>query len=290
MKWLFFIFGLFFVLISCKKSSKEEVSELYPVVFRINHLYSDLPEPKAVTVFSSADSLLNKYGVLHYFVFDAEGKFIHRLKQVKGDSSFGEISDKLKIGQYTFVMVSCTNELNVGANLTSLAATKVKSLANSGDIFYKKLTLNVTAAGISRDVVLDRIVGCVEIRITDRVADNISRIELQIDNETPYFNLNTDLVDPTYSEVRSVSDEVNDSNRSAFSLGLLLLNDQVPISATIKLFDANSVLIKSKKFTGIQNIRRKKVSVTGKMSDFMSVGFKIGYDEAWLSDSTVINF
>lgn len=290
MKKLSFIFGLFFVLLSCKDSSNDEASDVYPVVFRISQIRSSLPEIKTATAFTSADSLLNKYGVLHYFVFDAAGKFVHQMKQVRGDSSFGEISDQLKIGQYTFVMISCTNELNVGANLISLAATKVKSVANSGDIFYKKLALSVTSDGIFQSVTLDRIVGCVEIRITDRVADNISRIELQIDNETPYFNLSTDLVDPTYSEIRSVSDDVNASNRSAFKLGLLLLNDQVPVSATIKLFDVNNVLVKSKKITGIQNIRRQKVTAAGKMSDFMSTGFTVGYDETWSPDSTLINF
>lgn len=290
MKKLVLISALFFALLSCKDSSKDEVSDVYPVVFKIGNVYTDLSETKVATTFASADSTLNKYGVLHYFVFDAAGKFVHQLKQVKGDSSFGFISDQLKIGQYTIVIISCTDEINVGANLVTLAATKVKSTVKSGDIFYKKFALTVTAEGVSKSVTLDRIVGSVEMRITDRIADNISRIELKIDKETPYFNLSTDAVETGNVEERSAVAEVSDLNRNSFSLGLLILNDQIPLTATVNLFDSSNVLVKSKRIPGLQNVRRKKLVLVGKVSDFMSAGFEVGYDETWSPDSTEVNF
>ncbi|MGV3706161.1 MAG: FimB/Mfa2 family fimbrial subunit [Arcticibacter sp.] len=285
---------LLFSLFSCESSSEDsaqdEASNTHLVEFKIGNIYEDLPELKAASSFSSADSTLNQFGFLYYLVFDATGKFLHQIKQTKGDASFGLVSDQLKIGEYTAVLVSCTNEILISPNLTLLNSTKLRSTSNTGDIFYKKVSFNVTADGFSQPVLLERIIGCVEMRITDRIADNVAKIEFAIENEMQFFNVNTNQVETTTIEFRSTSAELTSSNRNTFKLNLLILNDQVPLIATVKLFDSSNGVIKAKKITGIQNVRRKKTILLGKMSDFLSGGFSVGYDDAWSPDSTIINF
>jgi|GEM_PF-1484245 len=281
-------------LFSCKSSSEDSTQDgapnLHPVEFKIGNIYEDLPELKTASTFSSGDSALNRLGFLYYLVFDATGKFVHQIKQSKGDVSFGLVSDQLKAGQYTAVLVSCTDEMVISGNLTLLTNTKLKTTSNTGDIFYKKLSFNVTADGFSQPVLLDRVVGCVEMRITDRIADNVAKVEFTIENEMLYFNVNTDLVEIANPESRSTSAEVTSANRNAIKLDLLVWNDQVPLVATVRLLDASNAIIKWKKITGIQNIRRKKTILLGKMSDFLNGGFSVGYDDRWIPDSTVINF
>jgi len=288
-KYIFYLFSALF-LSSCKDSSEDVVEPTYPLVITIKNIHSDLPVTKSASVFNSVDSLLNNPGVLHYLVFDATGKFVHQKKQLKGDQAFGQISDELKIGQYTVVLLSSTGDITMGTTITTLAATKVLSTATSGDIFYKKLSVNITAQGVSESVLLDRLIGCVQARILDRIADNITKIELQVENETPYLNINTGDVETANKEARSVSAYVNASNRNSFTLGLLIMNNQVPITANLNFFDASNKVITTKKVPGIINIRGKMVSVEGRLSEFMSAGFTIGYNDTWSSDSTIVYF
>jgi hypothetical protein len=245
---------------------------------------------KGATTFNSPDLLLNNLGELYYFVFDATGRFVHQKKQLKGDPSFGQISDELKVGQYTIVLLSCTGSITVGTTITTLAATKIMSTPASGDIFYKKLAVTVTAQGISESVLLDRVVGCVQIRVMDRISDNIAKVEFQIENETPYFGINTGEVEVGNLESRSVSADLNDSNRGSLTLGLLIMNNQAPITANLKFFDASNNMITAKRIPGIVNIRGTKVSVEGRLSEFMSAGFTVSYNDTWPSDSTIVYF
>jgi len=275
---------------SCRDSSEDVVEQTYPLVITIKNINnSELPAIKSASVFNSVDSLLNNFGVLNYLVFDATGKFVHQKKQLKGDETFGQISDELKVGQYTVILLSTTGEITMGANITTLAATKVVSTATSGDIFYKKVSVNVTPQGVTESLFLDRMIGCVQVRIEDRVTDNIARIELQVENETPYFNINTGEVYSDTKEGRSVSASVNDSNRDSFTLGLLLMNNQVPIIANLRFLDASNKMIMTKRLPAITNVRAQRVSVEGKISEFMSVGFTIGYNDAW-SDTIIVRF
>jgi hypothetical protein len=278
------------LLASCRKPSEDMVAQTYPLVISTKNIHSELPVTKSASVFNSVDSLLNNLGVLNYLVFDATGKFVHKKKQVKGDESFGEITDELKVGQYTVILLSSTGDLTIGSALTTLSSTKIMSTATSGDIFYKKLSVNITPQGVTESVLLDRMVGCVQVRVTDRVADNISRIELLIENETPFLNINTGDVETVTKEARSVSANVNASNRTSFSLSLLIMNNQAPIIASLKFFDASNNMITTKKLPAITNARGQKVSAEGKLSEFMSVGFTIGYNNTWPSDSTIVYF
>lgn len=290
-RYFFYLFLTLFVFSSCKESSEEDVVvQKVPVVMRLEHVRSSLPELKSASTLSSTDSLLNKFGVVYYIMFDATGKYMHQKKQVKGDESFGEIKDELKVGQYTVVLLCSTSEMIVSSTFTTLTSAKVKATATSGDIYYKKLSINVTEQGLTQSVLLDRIIGCVQIRIKDRIADNVAKIELQTEDETPMFNVGTDVVDTNTKEKRSTSVAVDATNRSSFTLGLLVLNDQLPLTATVNLYDSSNKLLKTKKIPGIVNLRNQKVSVEGKLSDFMSAGFTIGFNDTWSSDSTIVNF
>lgn len=289
-KYLFYLLSAFFLFCSCENSTEDVVEQTYPIIINVLNLKGDaLPVTKGASVSNSVDSLLNTFGVLNYLVFDATGKFVHQKKQLKGDEAFGQISDELKIGQYTVVLISSTGEIRMGANSTSLTATKIGSTANSGDIFYKKLIVNITSQGVNESLVLDRVVGCLQVSIKDRIPDNITSIELQVENETPYFNVYTGEVDIATKEQRLVSASVNSSNRDSFTLGLLLMNNQIPLIAQVRFLDASNKTIMMKQLPAITNVRGQRVSAEGNISDFVSSGFSVGYNNTW-SDTIVVHF
>lgn len=283
------ILFLILVFFSCKDSSEDVAEATYPVLISIKNLGGELPGSKNALTFDSVDSLLNNFGVIHYLVFDATGKFVRHKTQLKTDEVFGQISDELKPGQYTLVLLGSTRGISIGTNLTSLAATKIASLSTSGDIFYKKTSVNVTSQGIKESLFLDRMTGCVVVKIEDRITDNIKKIELQVENETPYFNINTAEVDLGTKEERLVGETVTVSNRDSFNLGLLLINNQIPIIANLRFLDASNKLILAKRLPAITNIRGNWVSAEGKLSEFTSAGFTIGFNSAWL-DTIVVRF
>lgn len=289
-KYFLYLFLILFFC-SCKNSSEEDtVIQKESVVISLDQVKSSLPEIKSASTLSNGDSLLNKLDVIYYLVFDATGKYMHQKKQLRSDVGFGEIKDELKVGQYTIVLFSCTDELNLGSTFSALSNALVRTTAKTGDIYYKKMQINVTDQGITQSVLLNRIVGCVQIRVKDRIADNVTKIELLTADEMPYFSLNTDKAQATPIETRSTSVIVDDTNRSSLTLGLLLLNDQVPMTIIINLYDASNKVIKTKRIANIVNVRGQKVSVEGRLSDFMSAGFTIGYDTSSPMDSTIVNF
>lgn len=289
-KYLCYLFLAFFLFSSCENSTEDVVEQTSPLIINVLNLKGDtLPVTKGASVSNSIDSILNNFGVLNYLVFDATGKFVHQKKQLKGDEAFGQITDELKIGQYTVVLISSTGEIRLPTNITTLTATRMSSAANSGDIFYKKLTVNIPPQGVIESVLLDRIVGCLQVRIEDRITDNIKTIELQVENEMPYFNINSGMVETTAKEQRLVSASVNASNRDSFNLGLLLMNDQIPLIAQVRFLDASNKTITMKQLPPITNVRGQRISAEGTISDFMSLGFSVGYNDTW-SDTIVVRF
>lgn len=292
MKRLLFLLGFFSMLISCKEPDKEDDSLLYDVKLNLSNIRSEITdlENSSRQSVSETDTSLNKVNYIYYAVFDATGKFEKQIRQSKPNVDFGTISDQLKQGDYTVVLMATEGEIVFSESPVGLAKLKISTLPATGDFFFKKMRITVSSAGLNTPVTLERIVGYLELNVEGPIEENIAKIDLVVDNEIAYYNLESELAETTYSTVsRSVSANVTSQNRSSFKLGMFVLNNRLPLTVYIRTTSTSNV-VKSKMVSGIQIEHRKKISLIGKLSDLLAAGTKISINDSWLEEPTVIRF
>lgn len=292
MKRLLFFVGFLSLCISCKEPDKEDDALLYNVKLNLSNIRSEITDLKSSPSLSvsEADTSLNKLNYIYYAVFDATGKFEKQIRQSKPNVDFGIISDQLKQGDYTIILMATGGEIVFSESPASLTKLKISTLPATGDFFFKKMRITVSSAGVNTPVTLERIVGYLELNVEGTIEDNIAKIELVVDNEIAYYNLESEAAETAYSPVsRSVSENVTSQNRSSFKLGMFILNDRLPLTVYIRTTTTSNV-VKSKMVSGIQIEHRKKTSLIGKLSDLLAAGTKISINDAWLEEPTVIRF
>ena len=282
---------MLFFLAACDKSNKDTPDNLYPVKFEVDNIQKTTAEmgTSGVITSSTADTALNKLGVLNYIVFDEAGKYVHQIQQLSTDVNFGVFSDQLKVGRYTVVLIGSTGEIMLPGTPITLSVTKLRALGGSGDIFFKKSDVTVSSTGLSQNFLLKRIVGYLELKSTSPIPSNVAKISLSVVNETTSFAFATESVDLTAIEKMTVNKDVTAINRSNYSIGKYIMNDQQPLSVQVMTFDVAGSLLKSKTVT-VKIERNEKATMSANMTDLMSAGIGFTLDYAWKVDSTSIPF
>jgi hypothetical protein len=177
-------------LFSCKKEHSKSIQtgKKYPVLFNVTNFTT---KQSTFGVRHGAHSLadtVNAGGagidILYYAVYNG-GMGVHG-RIVMQDSSmanFGTVTDSLPPGQYQVVFIGGKKGLTeVYGGRT--AADRFSYPDNKWqDTFWDEFNITVGNDGISQNVTLARIVGKLELDITDNIPANADSIVLAVDTE-----------------------------------------------------------------------------------------------------------
>ncbi|EOR95570.1 hypothetical protein ADIARSV_1253 [Arcticibacter svalbardensis MN12-7] len=292
MKNILLLTSMVFFLFACNKSNIDKPDILYPVQVQVAldvSPFKDMGSPGTITS-STADTALNKLGVLYFSVFDETGKFLHQVEQLRASPNFGVFSDQLKVGKYTIVVTASTGEILISNAPLTLSVTKFKAISASGDIFFIKSDITVTSEGLIQKLFLKRPVSYLELKSTSAIASTVSKISFSVINEAPYFWCATEVVDLNIIEKSTVIKDVTTANRSNFSIGKYIMNDQQLLSIQISTLDAAGGVIKSKTIGSIKMERNKMRSISANLTDLMAVGIGLDLNDEWQVDTISIPF
>src|SRR6185312_12526252 len=120
--------------------------------------------------------------ILYYAAYDNFGTPAHNfvLKQDSSMAGFGTITDSLLAGTYEITLVAGKKGLQYigGANISNAGFTygSTKWL----DTFWDDFTITVGSSGISQDVTLKRVVGKLELNITDAIPANADSLVINV--------------------------------------------------------------------------------------------------------------
>ncbi|NCD72258.1 hypothetical protein [Mucilaginibacter agri] len=192
-------------LFSCKKDKsvtpEKQPSTIavtkYPVSFSASAFSSQTSAfgTKAVNGVKKTQALKDQISFLQYYVtrIDSPGIIIKTVIQKSTDANFGTIRDTLPNGNYRIVFLGTeTKDIDVAAYNNSyednpeslwplyvfddIPGSYPLSPSSMGDVFLKVLTLTVTTR-TNTDIVMDRLVGKINVVIQDAIPANVTRIE-----------------------------------------------------------------------------------------------------------------
>jgi hypothetical protein len=181
-------------LFSCKREQSASTApkgKKYPVTFRVANLSShqtnfairngahNLSDTVDVNAFSGVS-------VLYYAPYDNQFGFpadAHITRQDITMPNFGTVTDSLPAGNYTIIMIAGQTGLQAGYFRPGSDGFGYGS-PHWHDTFWQSVVINVGAGGVSQDITLKRVVGKLEVNLTDAIPANADSLLINVNPET----------------------------------------------------------------------------------------------------------
>lgn len=177
---------------SCKKSEKTATPQpvnsdkTYTAHFDVSTSTSNTKSTNSLQTNSvPADAPLSAVAnKLFYYVYNSSGQLIAQLVQDSTATNFGQITDTFSPGSYNIVMVAYrvtpqTLFFFVAPSNTSTYST-ADFKAQGCDAFFKTFSLTVTNSAVTQSVELSRVVGQLQIEITDAIPAGTTSLQIQV--------------------------------------------------------------------------------------------------------------
>ena len=163
---------------------------------------------------------------------------------------------------------------------------------NAGDMFFKKIAFNVGESAVVQPVTLDRIVGKLEVNITDRVPESAWYLTFDIEYDALSFHFDSESGRHTADSSR-VGAEIKPSERGqlGYRYEKFLLNTTTPMKITISCYDIYRKLIAQKTVNSVRIHRNRRTILTGKLFDNrVESGFNVTLNSKWDEETEEIPF
>ncbi|MXV52611.1 hypothetical protein GS399_16680 [Pedobacter sp. HMF7647] len=285
---------------SCKKDGQtakqepQKSTKLYPLTFRVGQFSTDI-KPFGTTVSDLKDQI--KY--LHYFVYfpnyEQDGPFIHTIDQVADSTeNFGTIKDSLAAGEYYIGFAggntSKFKNYYIGEGSGSEARPGLTQNIPFCDSFGYLYHVTITGEQVTKDIVMQRMVAKITVKVTDALPANVAKFVLTKHNSSPLVDMTG--LNGIYLHVgewpdQTVSYQVKpaDIGKKNFSLHSYVYSN--PQSFTLDCYDTNGKLITSRELLPPYAIERnKQYNFSGKLFESNS-SFQISVDDQWTGSESI---
>ncbi len=291
MKKAVFLLGMMTIIFfSCKKehSTSTPPGKKYRVTFNVANFTS---RQSNLAVKHGASSLADTVnasagiGILYYAVYTG-GIGVHGriLKQDSSMADFGTVIDSLPAGQYQVVFVGGKN----GLIETYTGRTAADNFSYPGnkwqDTFWDEFVITIGSGNISQNVTLKRVVGKLELDITDNIPANADSLVITVDPEATNFVNDGGMPSPpggtvTYSE-KIPAGAIGHSN---FTMDRIIGNTAVTATVTITCKDSGNQTIATATASNVTIQANTKTILSGNLfsTSPASQHFTIKADTAW---------
>lgn len=305
MKKAFLILSLPLLLFSCSKNSVDKPAEQAeaarkPLTLNIKDLiqsHEDLP---------ARDDNQVTLSDVYYIVYSSNGTKLNYIHQdtVNNKATFGTIQDSLAPGVYTVALLASEKPLymeNVvnNNNISSHSIASINPPVNgfsvlpAGQIFYKKFQVEVQPEGDlpSIDVVLDRIVGKLQIELFDALSQSTPNgygaVGVKMDPVAPFFSISESKVLPTNDIWVGMGIRTSRTTFENYFIG-----SDYEFNVTITYFEESGGYL-SKTIEHVKCIANKKTIIRGYLygdpQNPGGSGLQLRLNQSWSADSTVID-
>lgn len=262
-----------------------------------------------------------------YIAYDSEGTEVSRIKQYlslgtatrflipeffpdrdtpeefAGQQVFGCIKDSLPAGQYTIVMIASTQEYSINTRSETALRYVFDSFVGSSfyydrgldswsraeDTFFKKFPLTVEEKDSQHNVVLERIVGKVEINVLDSKPGTAYKFLFVNENEAFRFS-DEQPFGGTLDILNEENIQATDGKANLF-YSKFLLNTVSPVDVIINVYE-NDVPTATKRIEGVRFYKNKRTILTGNIytPKANTTGFTVTVNDEFDADSVVVAF
>jgi hypothetical protein len=279
------------IFFSCKKdhSKSGPAGKKYPVTFNVTNFMSKQGNFAIRHGANSLADTVNASGaldILYYAVYNS-GIGVHGVitKQDSSMANFGTVTDSLPPGQYQVVFIGGKKGL-IDTYSGRTAADNFSYPGNKWqDTFWDEFDITIGNDGISQNVTLKRIVGKLELDITDNIPANADSLVIKVDPEaTSLMNDGGQPMGPpfgtvTYSE-KIPAGAIGHAN---FTMDRIIGNAVTPFTVTITCKDSGNQTIASATASNVTVQANTKTVLSGNLfaTSPASQHFTIKADTTW---------
>jgi hypothetical protein len=299
MKSLFPLIILAFIFTGCQKSGNtpEPQTEVKKteVTFTVADFAQSVKGFAAVNTkgtMAVGDTLSNYADNLYYAIYNADGSFLKSGTQTKTDANFGRVTEQLAPGNYDVVMAAYKGLLYIffGSG-TSYSQTYFNppSPYSWVEVFSKSVNINVAATPLTQSVRLDRIVGALDIVLTDVMPASADHISVTLNNEA--YNILAKTGTPTMTGTVTPSFAVSAADKGARNkkISLLIGNTTSDLNLTLQAFDAANNKLAEKAIT-TRIYKNQRTTLSGSLFGPTTAGFTVFVNPVWNPSGAVVTF
>lgn len=257
---------------------------------------------ESMTRRTTENKLSDHISKLRYFVMESYGNTGGELALVKkieqdydvDNENFGSMTFDLENGEYTVFVIGEERNEREGYSAVNNPVPRVflsfgHDLSSPiGDIFMSRQKIIVDNGDVTADFVLDRIVGQLEVRITDAIPVGTTHVDVILYNEVDHYYFDVDDLSPSRINLYSARVESEDIGSTTFSRKLFVLRSGGPVlNIEVRAYDGNGRVIASRIKDNVEIQRNKKTILTS--SDFFktpvdpsSSDVKVELNAAWV--------
>ncbi|MDN5286998.1 MAG: hypothetical protein JWR38_3272 [Mucilaginibacter sp.] len=212
----------------------------------------------------------------YYIVYNSSGKLVHEVEQDSTMSDFGTITDGLPAGTYACYFGAGQHYFYPEIYLSAFLNYRKGELDTWEDWFYKKITLTVTDSNINQDIILERMVGQLQLNIEDTIPASVSNITITTIGEMRNYDYLQGAY--TYPQDREVSVIVPSLN---FKRTLLIGNTLTPITVKITCYDSKKNVVAQRTISNVQFTKNVKTILSGKLFTASKGDFAVGVNNTF---------
>lgn len=282
-------------LFSCKRehsASTTPQGKKYPVTFNVANFLSRQTNfairHGANHLADTVNAAASGADILYYLVYDQFGALVHGIPVVQDSTmaNFGMITDSLPAGLYEFDFAAGKKGLQVLGYGRIATATFNYGSTKWQDSFWDDFTTTLGTGGISEAITLKRVVGKLEINLTDAIPANADSLEINVNPETNNLRFDSGQPDGPPSGVVNYSEKIPASaiGTTNFTMDRLIGNTAIPYTVIITCFDASHNLIGSATVNNVTTPANMKTILSGNLfgtPPANSQTFTIKIDTAW---------
>ncbi|MFD0795233.1 hypothetical protein ACFQZX_16550 [Mucilaginibacter litoreus] len=280
------VFGL--ILFSCTKSHNplpddepSDNTKTFGVTFNVLQESESTKSLNSNLKTNSNTSITGFTDHLVYQVYDSAGKLITTLKQDSASSNYGRISDTFAPGKYNIVIIAAKGGV--------IKASEGYFYPNGYDSFFKQIPITVTDHAINKDIVLERVVGKLQLKILDAIPTTVASLKMEVVGDVS-FSLPAGGINQksnTLTITKSIPDSLKGNQN--VTITTYIANTFEPFKVNIYAYDASG---KTLHYAVVNDVSCQKNTVTllsGKLFENAQTGIHITFPE-WGTDPNVIHF
>jgi hypothetical protein len=286
---------------ACKKDNnaggtKPEVeAKKYDVTFNVDGFAQTVSEFNSANkqTLDIGDTLKNYAKHFSYRVYNSAGAQVNAIDQYDPDDArFGKITDQLPAGTYKVLFAAANGEnlylLPVDANYKNVQITSYMG-GFWNDTFMKQLDLTV-GSNTTQTVRLDRVVGAVEVNITDAIPADVSIIEITSKTENQWLTPAATAFDggsPGF--MRFINLDADGLGRTNRKFTVYVGNTFTSTSFAIRALGKNEQLLTEKVIENVRCYRNKKTTLSGALFSSQA-GFTASVNPTWDTPPAKVQF
>ncbi|MEO6631643.1 MAG: FimB/Mfa2 family fimbrial subunit [Mucilaginibacter sp.] len=285
-------------LFSCKKEhSKPKTNpdgKAYPINLNLSGFGETVTNAVNGTVRTNglqthSGTITDYLKILYYYVCDTNGKIVHFITQDSTSANFGQISDNLPSGTYTVIILAgqtglSTHTIDIVGN-EQLDDNYISYNGQWKDTFFNKFQLVVSGAPINQNITASRLVGQLEVNITDAIPATAEKMEITITPEDYDFKFGPALPSNPKPVVITTTIPAAAKGTTNYKVNNIVLNTTSSFTVKIVCYGPSLSTLGTALVTNVQCEKNRRTILSGKLFGSQN-DFNVTLNTTW--DPTVI--